>query len=158
MGFRQRVRSFEFDGVLSGEDVERLFQDIGVAFDRHRSFLHRFEKSRLRLWRSTVDLVGKNDIRENWSFYKDPSTFAGGAIFFDNFRSRNIGRHQVRCELDTFEIEMKNLRHRGNQQRFGQTGYASDNGVAAGQQRDHYLINAVLLSDDDLSNLMIDSF
>ena len=32
--FRQRIGSFQFDRVLRGENVKRLFENVCVAFDR----------------------------------------------------------------------------------------------------------------------------
>ena len=56
--FRQRVRPLLIDRVLRGDDEERAFQLIDLTADRNLLFLHRFEQSRLRFWRGTIDLVG----------------------------------------------------------------------------------------------------
>ena len=77
-------------------------------------------------------------------------------VFFDDFRSRNIRRHQVRRELDTFEVQMQDLGDGRDQQCLGQTGHAGDDGVAAGQHRNHHLIDDLFLSDDDFPNFSID--
>jgi hypothetical protein len=40
----QRVGAFEFDRILSGEDVERFVEDVGTALNRHAMLLHRLEQ------------------------------------------------------------------------------------------------------------------
>ena len=51
--------------VLRREHVERLGQLIGLALHRDAMLLHRFEQRRLRFRRRAVDLVGKDDVRED---------------------------------------------------------------------------------------------
>ena len=121
-------------------------------------FLHGFQQRRLRLRRSTVDFVGKNDVREDRPFDENADALSGRPVFFDDFRSRDVGRHQVRRELNAFEIQMQHLGDGRDQQRLRQTRDAGDDGVAAGQHRDHHLIDDFLLSDDDLANFVIDLF
>ena len=55
-------------------------------------FLHGFEQRRLRLGRRTVDFVRKNDVRENRALDEDALALAGRPVFFDDFRSRDVGR------------------------------------------------------------------
>src|SRR5215471_8193912 len=156
LGFGQRIRSFQFDGVLSGEHVERLLENIRVAFNRHRPFLHGLQQGRLRLGGSPVDFVRENDVCKDRTFDEHARALAGGAVFFDDFGSGNVGRHQVRRELNALEIEMKHLSYGCNQQRLCKTGNAGDDGVAAGQHRYHHLVDDVFLSDDDLPDFVID--
>src|SRR4029077_10438988 len=73
LGFRQRIGSFELDGVLRGEHEERRTNLIVVAANRTRKLLHGFEQCRLRLRRSAVDFVGQQNVGENRSGYKGPS-------------------------------------------------------------------------------------
>ena len=112
LGLRQRIRTFELDRVLRRENVKWLFEDVSFAFDRDRSFLHGFEQRGLRLWRRSVDFVGENDVREDWSLHKHARPFPCCPIFLDHLRAGDVGRHQVGRELDALEVEMQNLRHR----------------------------------------------
>ena len=89
-------------------------------------------------------------------FDENARALSGGAIFFDDFRSRDIGRHQVGRELNAFEIEVKNLRDRRDQQCLRQARNAGDDRVTAGQHRNHHLIDDFFLADDDFSNFVID--
>ena len=127
-----------------------------MTFDGNRTFLHGFEQSRLRFRRRTVDFVRQNDVGENRSFDEYAAAFSGGAIFFDDFGSGNVGRHQVGRELDALEIEVQDLRDGRDQQCLGQAGNAGDDRVTAGQHRNHDLIDDIFLADDDLANLVID--
>ena len=52
---------------------------------------------------------------------------------------------------------MKNLRHRGNQQRFGQTGNSNQKRMAASQDRDEHLIDDGFLPDDNFAHFGFDS-
>ena len=61
---------------------------------------------------------------------------AGGGVFFDNIRSRNIGRHEVRGKLDPFEGQAQGHGQAAYQQGLGRTRHAGDQAVAADQQRD----------------------
>ena len=70
----QRVRSFGFDGILRGEHHERLRQWVGLPFERHLVFLHRFEQRALRFRRSAIDFVGQQHVREYRAAYEPQLT------------------------------------------------------------------------------------
>src|SRR5215471_7703716 len=158
LGFQQRIRSFQFDRVLSSEDIEQLLENIRVAFNRHRPFLHSLEQGRLRLGGSPVDFVRENDVCKDRTFDEHARALAGGPVFFDDFGSGDVRRHQVRCELNALEIQMEHLSNSCNEQRLCETGNAGDDGVTAGQHRYHHLVEDVFLSDDDLPDFVIDFF
>ena len=79
---------------------------------------------------------------------------AGGAILFDDLRADDVGRHQVRRELDAVELEMHRLRERLDQQRLRQPGHAAQQAVAAGEERDQDLLDDRLLADDRAAQLV----
>ena len=77
-------------------------------------------------------------------------------IFLDDVGAGDVGRHQVRRELDALEHQAQGLRHGADQQRLGRSGQAGDQAVAADEQRDHDLLQHLLLADDDAPDLLDD--
>ena len=73
-----------------------------------------------------------------------------------DFRPRNVRRHQIGRELNPLKLQMKNLRDRPHQQRLGQARRAGDQAVAAGKQADQQLLDHILLPHDHLRQLLID--
>ena len=57
LGFGQRIRALELDGILGGEDVERLLEDVRLALNGHAVLLHRLQQRRLCFRRGPVYLV-----------------------------------------------------------------------------------------------------
>ena len=119
-------------------------------------FLHRFEQSRLRFRRRAVDLVGKNDVRKNWAFLKLKRT-ATRCGLRENLRSSDVGRHQIRRELDAVEGEIKDIRQSPDQKRFGQAGCTGKQAMSTAEQGNEKLINDLLLADDHLGQLRLDT-
>ena len=66
------------------------------------------------------------------------------------------GRHQVGRELDALEDQAQRLRHGAHQQRLGGAGQTGDQAVAADEQRDHHLLQHLLLADDHAAHLRHD--
>src|SRR3954453_18101845 len=62
--FGKRIRAFLFDWVLRGEHQKGCVEHEWFADRGDAPLLHRFEHSGLCLWRSAVDLVGKDDVGE----------------------------------------------------------------------------------------------
>ncbi len=60
----------------------------------------------LRLRRCAIDFVGQQQIRENGSFNELELTVPR-FLFLQNDRSRYIGRHQVRGELHSIEVQLQ---------------------------------------------------
>src|SRR6185436_780975 len=61
----QGISSLRFDGVLRGNHEEGLWKPAGDAVRGDAVLLHRLEKSRLRLGRRSVDLVGQEQLSED---------------------------------------------------------------------------------------------
>ena len=58
----QRVGALLLDGVLGGEDEERVGQRVALAADRGLPLLHRLEHRRLGLGAGAVDLVEQHEV------------------------------------------------------------------------------------------------
>src|SRR5579859_3519793 len=56
-----------FDRILCCQNDERRRKSIGCAVDGYLPLFHRFEQCRLSLWRRSIDLVGKNNLRDDWT-------------------------------------------------------------------------------------------
>jgi hypothetical protein len=78
---------------------------------------------------------------------------AGGGIFLDDVGAGDVGRHQVRRELDALEQQAQGLRHGADEQRLGGAGQAGDETMAAHKQGDHHLLQHLFLSDDHAPDL-----
>ena len=151
--FGQRVGAFLLDRILRGQHEQRALQRIPDAADRHLIFLHRLEQRGLRLGRRAVDLVGQDDVREDRAADEADLPLARRRVFLDHFRAEDVGRHQVRRELDARELEVEHLRDGVDQQRLRESRHADDQTVAARQQRRQDQFDHVLLTDDQLVEL-----
>src|SRR5439155_9345088 len=67
LGLRQRERALELDWVLGRQHQEGLREHAGHAIDRDLAFAHGFEQRALRAWCRAVDLVGQQDVGEDWA-------------------------------------------------------------------------------------------
>src|SRR5262249_48927869 len=78
-------------------------------------------------------------------------------IVLQNVGPSNVGRHQVRRELNTFERQVKDLRQRTDQQRLCQPGNADQETVPPAAQADQQFFDDLFLSNDDLAELLCQS-
>ena len=149
LGFGQRVGAFLFDGVLSGEYEEWLFECVGGAADRDFVFLHRFQQGGLSFGWRAIDFVGQQHLCEDGTAIEDEIAVSGLAIFLDNIGAGDIGRHQVGRELDTVEGQCHGIGERADHEGFGESWDAFEEAVTAGEDGDEQLFDNVLLTDDD---------
>ena len=117
--------------------------------------LHRLQKSGLCLGRSAVDFVGQDHVGEDRSLDKLHAAAAVAGLLED-LGAGDVGRHQVGCELNSLELQVKDLGDRANQQGLRQPGRAGDQAMAAGEQADQELMRRLLLADDHLRELALD--
>ena len=69
LGLGEFERAALLDRILRGDYEERGGQDVGLGADRDLPLLHGLEQRALHLWRCAVDLVGKQQVGEGWTFY-----------------------------------------------------------------------------------------
>ena len=74
-------------------------------------------------------------------------------VLLDDVRARDVGRHQVRRELDALEREPERARERAHEQRLRGARHAGDQAVAADEQRQQQVLDDLVLADDDLADL-----
>jgi len=113
-------------------------------------FLHRLEERRLRLRRGAVDLVGKDDVREDRPLHEAEDPLSGRAVLLDDFGAGDVGRHQIRGELDPAEVEIEGLGHRRDEEGLGESGHADQESVPVGEESSEDALHHVVLSDDPL--------
>ena len=96
---RKWVGAVELLWVLRRHYEERLFEHVGLAVDRHLAFIHCLEESALCLGRRSVDLIGKQHLREDRAGPK----LEGALGLIENVAAKNVGRHQIRSALKAAE-------------------------------------------------------
>jgi hypothetical protein len=128
---------------------------VAVTGNRHLLFLHRLEQRRLRLGRGAVDLVGQQEVGENGTGLE---TELAPAILLDqDVGADDVGRHQVRRELDAVELAVDDVGDRAHEHRLAQARHTLEQGVAVGDEADERLSNEVVLADDDALDLGLDT-
>ena len=152
---RQRVGSLELDRVLRREHEERPLERVRAAARGDVVLLHRLEQGRLRLGRRAVDLVGQDDLREDRS--ADERELAVPARLLDDLGAGDVGRHQVRRELDPLEREVQHLGQGAHEQGLRQTRNARDQAVPAAHERRQHEVDRLVLADDHLAQLAQDA-
>ena len=136
------------DGVLGGEDEERLGQRIGPPARGHLVLLHGLEQRRLGLGRSAVDLVGQHDVGEDGSLHEAEGPAPRGGVVFEDVGAGDVAGHEVGSELDPAEREVERLGHRLHHERLGQPRHADQQRVPACQQGGEDPLDHFVLTDD----------
>lgn len=129
------------DGVLRGEDKERIGQRIGGAGNRDTMLLHSLEECSLSLRRRTVDFVGKNNTGKDRTLNELEVT-----LTIENFRTRDIGRHKVWGELDARERKAERLSQGIHHQSLGQPRNTEKQAMPPCKDREEETVNGFLLT------------
>jgi hypothetical protein len=79
--------------------------------------LHSLKQSSLGLWRCTVNLVSEEEIAEQWTWLERKLALLGVV----NVGTSDVGRKQVRRELNTLKVATKRIGERVGHQRLCQT-------------------------------------
>ena len=117
--------------------------------DRHLALLHHLEQRRLHLRRRAVDLVGEQEVAED----RPELGVERAARRPVDARADEVGRDEVRRELDALEAAAEHLRGRLDRQRLRQAGHALDQEVAAGEQADEHALEHRVLPGDHALDL-----
>ena len=118
--------------------------------DRHLALLHDLEQGALDLGGRAVDLVGEQEVGEDRPERRPELA----RLLVVDPRADQVGRDEVRRELDPLELAADRLGEGLDRHRLGQARDAFDEDVAAGQQRDDQALEEVVLADDDLLHLV----
>ena len=146
----QRIRAFLLDRILRRHDQEQRRQQIRRAPDGDLALAHRFEQRRLHLGRRAIDFVGQQQVVENRAALE----FEGRLLRPIDLGAGQIGRQQVRRELDAMEVAFDARGEFLDRRGLGQTRRALDQQMAIGEQRDQQTIDERGLADDALAKLV----
>ncbi len=100
LGFRQGVSAFLFDGVHRGQHHKRLWQAVGGIAQGDLPLLHTFQQGRLDFGRRAVDLIGQQQVGEDWPQF-GPELARAGVV---HQRSHQVRRQKIRGELHTLKL------------------------------------------------------
>ena len=139
------------DRVLRCKDEKRSRQLVSLILDRRPALGHRLEQARLSLRCSAIDLIGKNDVRENGSGLE--LEFACPLIV--DGHAYDIGRQEITRELDSLKASRKTSGYGLSQCRLPDTGYVFDEEVTTGEERDDRQADGIRLPADDAFNRLL---
>ena len=146
---RQFVGAELLDGVLSGDDHERLRYRMGFAVDGDFLLFHDLEQCGLRFWRGSVDFVGEHDGCENRTF----AVFEFAVLLVVVGYADHVGRQQIRSELDTFERHVDGVGEAAGQLRFAGPRIVFEQNVATDDHGGGALADRLFLADHDLGDV-----
>jgi hypothetical protein len=116
--------------------------------------LHRLEQAGLGLRRGPVDLVGKDQVGEDRPGLEPKDPLA--ALLDEDVRAGDVGRHQVRRELDPVEGAVDDVGDRADEHGLAEPGDAFEENMGVRQEAGEGLPHQLALTDDDLANLRLD--
>ena len=96
----QRIGALGLDRVLGGHHQERPRHAVGLPADRDLLLLHHLQQRALHLRRRPVDLVGQQQVGE----HRPERDLELAAALVVDAGADDVGRHQVRGELDAVEL------------------------------------------------------
>jgi len=100
------------------------------------------------------DLVSQDQVGEDRPLLEAEAPLA--SLLDDDVRADDVGRHQVRRELDAAEAKVERLGHGAHQHRLAEAGNALQERVRPGQEADERLSHELVLSDDEPADLALD--
>jgi hypothetical protein len=142
------IGAFLFDGVLCRHHKERAGESKGFVPDRHLPLLHGFEQGGLDFGGSAVDLVCKDDIRKDRSFFDRKSTF----LLFVDLCSKDIRRQHIGSELEPLKACIQSIREGLDNGGFGESGDTFDEDMPVGKETNKQAFDKVLLTDDHFAD------
>ena len=104
--------------------------------------------------RRPVDLVGEDEVGEDRARLEAEDALA--ALLDEDVRAGDVGRHQVRRELDPVERAVDDVGDRPDEHRLAEARHALEQDVAVGEQPGQRLADEVALADDDPADLGLD--
>jgi len=118
----QRIRPFALDRILRSHHQKRRRKHVRFAGDCHLALLHDFEQRTLHLRGGTVDFIREQKVRK----YRPERCREIACLGVVYAIADEIGRHQIRCELNAPEGSPNRLRERFDSERLGEARDAFD--------------------------------
>ena len=153
LGLGKRIGAFLLDRVLSGHDHEEVREFVCLPCHRDLPFLHGLEQGSLHLGGRPVDLVRQDQVVEDRSRLKAKLPFPVHTVI--DLGPRDVGRQEVRGELDAREARFKHLGNALDGTGLGQAGQSFDQNIAVGQEGNDQPFDHVFLSDDRALHLLV---
>ena len=128
----QGVGALILDGVLRGDDHERIGQLACQAIDGYRVLLHGLKQGGLGFGGRAVDFVGEQEVGEHGALAEDELR----ASRVPHHGAGDVGGHEVRSELDARHVDVEGASQGAHQQGLGDAGNTLEEGVPLGDERD----------------------
>src|SRR5579859_680276 len=96
---------------------------MGVPPNRHGSLLHSFQERALGLGGSAIDLIRQDHIRKQGSRLESKAA-PSVLVLLQNGRTGNVGRHEIRGELNARKLKVEDMSQCSDQQGLSQTGHS----------------------------------
>ena len=103
----------------------------------------------------SVDLVRQQNVAKDRPFNKTKSSFSIRPLLND-VGSRDVGWHEIRCELDAVELQVQDISQRMDQQGLGQSRNTHKESVAPSKEGNQQMFHHSLLPDHTQSQLGFD--
>src|SRR3990172_9490061 len=122
----------------------------------HRELLHRLEEGGLGLGSGAIDLVREDDLTEQWPPL-ELEVLSSLAVLHDHRGPENVGRHEVRGELDPGKLQIETPTQRLDQQGLAESRHTLQQGMPPAEKRQEDLLDHVAVSHDDPPDLFGDA-
>src|SRR5262245_15758129 len=109
--------------------------------------LHRLQQRGLGARARAVDFVGHQQLAEDRAGDEAEAALAAGALV-QHLAAEDVGRHEIRGELDAAGIEPEHDAHALDQLGLGEAGKADQQRVAAAEHGDERLLDHAFLPED----------
>ena len=96
-----RIGALLLDRILRRHHHEVVAQCVVTSVDRYLALVHRLQQGGLSLGRCAVDLVGEQQLGEDWSL----GQYEAVGLEIEKVGPQHVARHQVGCELDAAEFD-----------------------------------------------------
>src|SRR5690606_36368132 len=124
-----------------------------LAGEGYAAFLHSLKQRGLSFGCGPVDLVGQDDVAEDRAFLELKASMP--VLLDHDVGAGDVGRHQVRRELDATEGYVYGIGKCSDQHGLAQPGYAFEQNVTADDETDQGLVDDFTVTDDDLADLAL---
>ena len=122
-----------------------------IAGDRDVVLLHGLQQCGLRAWARPIDFVRHQQLAEDRTGDEAEAALAARALV-QHFAAEDVGRHQVRRELDAAGVEPEHDAHGLDQLGLGEAGEADQQRVAATEHGDERLLHHRVLPEDHIAD------
>ena len=117
--------------------------------------MHGFKHGALRLWCCTINFVGKHNLRKERTLAK--LKVATGWRLHHNGGAGDIGRHEIRRELDAPKFQLQRLRETANQQGLTKPWHSLQERMATSEEAHQDAVDDFFVTNDRLLNLFFDA-